>query len=143
MSGRRDVKKCAARGGMTRAEVVRAVFNKYGNCCADCGLTNKAHIRLTGKALEVHRLVPGSMYTVDGCVLLCRTCHGTKPKRPAGAKDEEGRAGTIVCLPEAYRALLRELKRKTDRPIAASVRRGVDAELKANGIEPAKPRKRK
>ena len=56
-------------------------------------------------------------------------------KKPKPAKDQHT-SGFLVRLPETYRPLLLALKKKTDRPIAASVRRGVDAELKANGIEP-------
>jgi hypothetical protein len=51
-------------------------------------------------------------------------------------KVDQHKSGFLVRLPEPYREKLQELKRKTDRPITASVRRGVDAELKANGIAP-------
>jgi hypothetical protein len=54
-----------------------------------------------------------------------------KPK-----KKDNHKSGFLVRLPEAYRGLLQLLKQKTDRPITASVRRGVDKELKENGIEP-------
>jgi predicted DNA-binding protein len=53
-------------------------------------------------------------------------------KKPA----DQHKSGFLVRLPEAYRAKLQELKQKTDRPMAASVRRALDAYLKANGIEP-------
>jgi hypothetical protein len=52
------------------------------------------------------------------------------------ARPDQHKSGFLVRLPVAYRALLQELKRKTDRPITASVRRGVDKELRENGIEP-------
>jgi hypothetical protein len=51
-------------------------------------------------------------------------------------RPDEHKSGFMVRLPEVYRELLKELKAKTDRPITASVRRGVDSELKANGIRP-------
>lgn len=48
-------------------------------------MTNEEHMeRYSGRSLDVHRLVPGSDYTPDGCVTLCRKCHASKPKRPAG-----------------------------------------------------------
>ncbi len=62
--------------------VKAAVRKRDGNRCTECGITAAEHIRLAGKTLEVHRLVPGSPYTVDGAVTLCRSCHGPKPKSP-------------------------------------------------------------
>lgn len=51
------------------------------------------------------------------------------------AKDQH-KSGFMVRLPEVYRQKLAELRKKTDRPFTASVRRGLDRELKENGIEP-------
>lgn len=56
-----------------------------------------------------------------------------KSKKP---QKDAHTSGFMVRLPEAYRAALQKLKVLTDRPITACVRRGVDAELRANGIEP-------
>jgi hypothetical protein len=52
------------------------------------------------------------------------------------AQKDQHRSGFLVRLPESYREPLQKLKALTDRPITASVRRGVDAELRANGIDP-------
>ena len=57
------------------------------------------------------------------------------PKKRKKYPDQHTSA-FLVRLPESYREKLKELKRLTDRPVTASVRRGVDAELRANGIEP-------
>jgi hypothetical protein len=35
-----------------------------------------------GRRLDVHRLTPGSPYSVEGCVTLCRACHGPERKLP-------------------------------------------------------------
>jgi hypothetical protein len=43
--------------------------------CSKCHMTNDQHIRDTGRQLQVHRLTPGSAYTVEGCVTLCYACH--------------------------------------------------------------------
>lgn len=43
-------------------------------------------------------------------------------------------SGFLVRLPEPYRKALQELKRKTDRPFSAMVRRALDAYLKENGV---------
>lgn len=58
-----------------------------------------------------------------------------KAKRKTTRPDQHT-SGFLVRLPTAYRAKLRELKDRTDVPIAASVRRAVDAYLLAVGIEP-------
>lgn len=50
-------------------------------------------------------------------------------------KDQH-KSGFMVRLPEEYRELLQKLKLKTDRSITTCVRRGVDKELKENGIDP-------
>lgn len=59
--------------------------------CTECGMMQEEHIALYGKRLEVHRKVPGSPYTLEGCVTLCRTCHYPKPRRRHGQRQiEEG-----------------------------------------------------
>ena len=59
----------------TEAEAKRLVRERDGHRCVDCGATSD-DIR-DGKyvRLQVHRLVPRSVYTVDGCVLVCTKCH--------------------------------------------------------------------
>jgi hypothetical protein len=57
------------------ARARRAVRERDGNCCADCGMVNKDHTAKYGRGLHVHRLVPGSRYTVEGCILVCTPCH--------------------------------------------------------------------
>jgi 5-methylcytosine-specific restriction endonuclease McrA len=55
-----------------------AVRERDDNRCVDCGAR-----RQPGKPqLDVHRIIPGSEYSVDGCVTLCRGCHKHKPKLP-------------------------------------------------------------
>lgn len=54
-------------------------------------------------------------------------------------RPDQHKSGFLVRLPKAYQQLLRELKAKTDRAISVSVRRGVDKELRENGIEPPPP----
>lgn len=81
---------------MTEAEIKRLVRERDGYKCTQCGMKQKEHIYWFDKQLDVHRLVPGSPYTVDGCVTLCRPCHGPKvrsrpgnrPIRPVTIKKE-------------------------------------------------------
>lgn len=135
MANKRHAAKCAARGGMTRGEVVAAVFERDGYKCVKCGMTDDDHIAETGRSLQVHRLIPGKMYHVDGCSLRCRECHGPEPKRPAGQCDEEGGSGFMVRLPETYRDKLRTLTERTKRKITAEVQVALDKHFKAEKIE--------
>lgn len=69
---------------MTVAEIKKSVRARDGFRCTKCGMTNDAHReKFKGRQLDVHRVVPGSVYAVAGCVALCRHCHSTKPKSPA------------------------------------------------------------
>jgi cytochrome c553 len=68
-------------------DLKKAVRARDGFRCAQCGLTNDEHRQRTGKQLEVHRLEPGSLYTMEGCVTLCRQCHGPQPRRKRGQPD--------------------------------------------------------
>lgn len=63
------------------------IRRRDGLVCTQCGITNAAHIENTGRQLEVHRIVPGSLYTLEGCFTLCRECHVGKPKRQKNVKD--------------------------------------------------------
>jgi hypothetical protein len=69
------------------ATIKAAVRERDGYRCTECGMTHVEHVALHGRALEVHRVVPGSKYTVEGAVTLCKACHGSKPKRKQGQPD--------------------------------------------------------
>lgn len=68
-------------------EIKSAVRARDGFRCTQCGMSNEEHLQKTGRSLEVHRLTPGSPYTMEGCKTLCRRCHGSKPKRAKGTFD--------------------------------------------------------
>ena len=59
--------------------VKRAVMERDGYRCRDCGVS-KAELR--PGMLQVHRMRPGSRYTLKGCIALCIICHGRRPKSP-------------------------------------------------------------
>ena len=65
---------------MTDSEVKDAVHHRDGARCQDCGITRNEHYRRFRRALEIHRLIPGSEYSLKGCVTLCKRCHARKPK---------------------------------------------------------------
>jgi 5-methylcytosine-specific restriction endonuclease McrA len=71
----------------TDTEVKEAVRLRDGMCCKECGMTDAEHVRYYGRTLDVHRINPGSEYTVDGCVTLCRMCHRSKPKSKTSHRD--------------------------------------------------------
>jgi hypothetical protein len=65
---------------MNEATVKALVRHRDGRC-VECGMTNEEHVAKFGRQLDVHRIVPGSKYTLEGCVTLCRPCHGPQPRR--------------------------------------------------------------
>lgn len=74
---------------MTVLEIKAMVRFRDGNRCAECGMTNEAHLIRYGRQLDVHRTTPGSEYTMAGCVTLCRPCHSRR-RSPKGTQDIEG-----------------------------------------------------
>lgn len=89
--------------------VKRAVRLRDGNCCSSCGTTEKQHLRRCGRRLEVHRIVPGSLYTEEGCVTLCKRCHADKPKRKRGQPDLADSAPTVFRLGKKFDDLIGRL----------------------------------
>jgi len=93
--------------------VVKAtVRERDGQRCTKCGMTHEKHLERYGRSLEVHRLTPGSAYTVEGCVTLCIPCHGPEPRRPSGQrfKDEPGTLHRVSL--GAWGAVVEELARR-------------------------------
>lgn len=72
---------------LTMHEVKAAVRARDNHCCTKCGMTAAEHRNLYRRTLDVHRLVPGSLYTVEACVTICRRCHKSQPKRKRGQPD--------------------------------------------------------
>lgn len=69
------------------SRIKEAVRERDGYRCTGCGLTQSDHIARTGRRLEVHRLTPGGYYSIEGCVTLCKSCHGPQPRRKRGSVD--------------------------------------------------------
>lgn len=67
--------------------IKQTVRERDGLRCTQCGMTTAEHFGVYGRALDVHRVVPGSLYSLEGCVTICRRCHGPKPKRKPGEPD--------------------------------------------------------
>ena len=101
----------AARGGMTAVRVKELVRERDGDRCAHCGMVAVVHMMRWGRALEVHRIVPGSIYTVAGCVTLCKDCHEEMPTRQRGEPDAETE-GITVRIPIKYKPLLQRMAKE-------------------------------
>lgn len=59
-----------------------AVRYRDGHACTKCGMTVDQHRARYERNLEVHRLIPNSAYTLEGCVTLCKACHRKQHRRP-------------------------------------------------------------
>jgi hypothetical protein len=81
-----------------RESVKRAVRERDGYRCTKCGMTDDQHREAHGVGLHVHRAVPGSLYHLDGCVTLCRGCHGTRVRRAPGVPDLAYKASRLLRL---------------------------------------------
>jgi cytochrome c553 len=114
-------------------EVKALVRHRDGYRCQECGVTARQHVRKYKKTLDVHRLVPGSRYTIKGCITLCRKCHGPQPKSPNGKGP-----GLFAMLPEELKARLDRLAEHRSRKLTAEVvlalRRYLDEEERKEGL---------
>lgn len=116
-----------------RERVKKAVRARDGMRCTMCGKTNEQHVAAHGCVLEVHRTTPGSLYTIEGCVTVCRDCHHTLPRRKPGAPDlayptYPGRR--TYRLPADLLGQLQKLAAKTRRRPAVEVELALVEHLK-------------
>ena len=70
-------------------KAIKAAVRDRDGRCVDCGITRAIYQVAHGKDLHVHRLKPGSRYTVDGCVALCMKCHARRPEHRTYAEIRE------------------------------------------------------
>lgn len=116
---------------MTELEIKKAVRERDAYRCTECGMTNFEHVLNTGKSLEVHRLDPGTEYTVEGCVTLCKSCHGPKAKsKPLTKFSAKKNAYWFpVSVDSRLKRLVDEFAEKNDPQF--TVRAVVESALKA------------
>jgi hypothetical protein len=88
---------------VTEVEAKALVRQRDNYKCRDCGMTNDDHLAKNGRALDVHRIIPGYYYDPALCVTLCRSCHAKKPKTIDSAfwADEE-KAGILFFFLNLY-----------------------------------------
>ncbi len=94
---------------MNKEQIKKAVRKRDGKCIR-CGKTNDENISETGVSLDVHRRVPGSKYTVKGCVSLCRKCHSET--HSDGELIDEQTAETVMTDREPFTFRLNDLLRE-------------------------------
>jgi hypothetical protein len=99
---------------MTQLQIKAAVRERDGQRCTECSMTAAEHVACYGKTLHVHRLKPGSEYTVEGCVTLCIPCHGTR----AGSPPVPGNCANVL-----YVEIAASLKRRLVRLAEARARK--------------------
>lgn len=114
------------------AEIKAVVRFRDGYRCRECGMTAKDHYRRFHRSLEVHRLIPGSRYSVRGCVTLCIPCHKTKPK----SERNPAVIQTAVRLRERLAAQLELLADRDESNITELVNRAVREFLVHEGFWP-------
>ncbi len=123
-------------------EIKALVRHRDGYRCAECGMTAAKHIKRYGRNLDVHRLVPGSVYTVSGCVALCRKCHKKKPKSPKGANPGRGWVNNYLSMLRSHKKALynalKECARLDRRSIRASFVIVIEQGLTRKGLWPPK-----
>lgn len=68
----------------TPNEIKAVVRFRDGYRCTRCGTTAKQNYRKYKQALDVHRVVPGSRYSLRGCITLCKECHNLAHRRVPG-----------------------------------------------------------
>ena len=124
----------------TVVQIKAAVRARDGHRCTGCGMTAAQHHERYGKNLDVHRTIPGSLYTLEGCVTICKRCHGPQPRRKKGQRDQAYNY-SLVAIPLAlYEALSRYAEDKsdedTDRSISWAGRKAVRQFLEEAGYWP-------
>lgn len=119
------------------AEVKALVRFRDGYCCVECGMSAREHVQKHGKTLEVHRLIPGSRYTVRGCVALCGNCHFGKPRSPRQIGACRGLVRLRAGIAEALQALADE----NETTLTEEANLAIREKLERADRWPPKPRK--
>ena len=109
----------------TERAAIQQSVRERDRVCRGCGLTNEQSVKTFGAMLDVHRLDHSAPYTVEGCVALCKSCHGALRHSPGRAT---ARARRLPPFATKLRSL-REQCELTRREL--SLRSGVGQEAVA------------
>jgi cytochrome c553 len=137
-------RKVLRAGGQSSGEILvvkEQVRERDGYACTRCGMSQADHLFRTGRRLDVHRTTPGSLYTLEGSVTICRGCHGAEPKRAPGQPDlaNPKRDGRPVAIRGPLADALAEYAKEQERSFASVVRLAVREFLIREGRWPPKP----
>lgn len=121
---------------MNVAQIKEAVRKRDGYRCTECGMTREQHQKRYGCTLEVHRIVPGSAYTMEGAVTLCCSCHGPKPKRPRGTLSKRGELALVIDVEPALKVALDGWVAANRRTLKAQLTMLFEQALTAQGLWP-------
>lgn len=125
---------------MTDADVKAVVRERDGHRCTQCKMTAEEHRRRYHKTLDVHRLTPGSPYTVEGCITICRSCHGPQPRRVRGSRLKEDGVIQVVLRGDLNTAFTKYLASLHPAPQSSAVLVVALRDfLKAEGFYPPPP----
>jgi len=83
--------------------VKKLVRSRAGDRCERCGFDQADCVAKYGRGLHVHRLTPGSPYTLGGCVLVCPPCHNKAYGRKAPAPPRVVKAPAGNTKPTMFR----------------------------------------
>jgi hypothetical protein len=99
-------------------------------------MSNATHLHHYGRSLDVHRVTPGSEYSLErgACVTLCRICHNPEPKSPKGANAGKGWFVRLTNLTEDQRRSVRILAALQEVPVSTWIKQVV-LEAIENGKE--------
>ncbi len=120
---------------LSKLEIKALVRHRDNYCCTECGMTAERHIEAFGRNLDVHRVTPGSKYTLSGCVTLCRPCHKAKPKRSRGTGD----SGGTLRIPEPYASCLRRFASHSHRSVTAEAKIALERHFVEEGVDLDQP----
>lgn len=111
-----------------------------GYKCVDCGMSREDHVGTYGRNLDVHRLLPGSEYTIDGCVTVCFKCHRARhkvlPRAPRGQGRDFARDIRLVRIREKFAKQLTELAKRNETNFTQEVNRAVREFLESQKLWP-------
>lgn len=122
--------------------VKAAARERDGYCCTGCGMTNAEHLKQKGVSLHVHRMKPGSVYTLDGCTTLCNRCHGQAIRRGPGEPELAVKNPPFqLRLDTMLHKALKRLAERNASDMSEEIRIAVRERLERVGLWPLPPQK--
>ncbi len=103
---------------VSETRIKRLVRKRDGYRCTSCGMTTQEHLEKYDCVLDVHRVVPGSEYAVEGCLTLCQSRHDQRHRGPVfplpnGVQGATGLASQLKDYIRESGQSLRELSKNS------------------------------